>query len=200
MKKLFASAVVLVTVFVLSACSVPKQNSSARTNGLNCAFSAEMSVTIDKFSGEASVKRLGDSSWSVEFETPNTLSGVTLTFDAGNAEASYKGLSFSVPRSALPVKAMMLNLMDAVDSAAKLPELKGEDKDGMMLINGSLESGDYTITVDPEGRLAAFDMPNNQLSMKFRELTLISTSVYTDPSEEASTEEATEDNSTTDSE
>jgi len=135
-----------------------------------------MSITLDKFSGEAEVKRFGDGVWSAEFKSPNTLSGVTLSFEAGNAEASYKGLSFSVPRSALPVKAMMLNLMDAVDTAAKLTELKGEEKDGMLLISGSLEGGDYTVTVDENGQLAAFSMPNNQLSMTFREVTLISTS------------------------
>lgn len=176
MKKLFASAIIFVMVFVLSSCAVPAQNSSERTNGLNCAFTAEMSITLDKFSGEAEVKRFGDGVWSAEFKSPNTLSGVTLSFEAGNAEASYKGLSFSVPRSALPVKAMMLNLMDAVDTAAKLTELKGEEKEGMLLISGSLEGGDYTVTVDENGRLAAFSMPNNQLSMTFREVTLISTS------------------------
>ena len=176
MKKLFAFAIIFVMVFVLSSCAVPAQNSSERTNGLNCAFTAEMSITLDKFSGEAEVKRFGDGVWSAEFKSPNTLSGVTLSFEAGNAEASYKGLSFSVTRSALPVKAMMLNLMDAVDTAAKLTELKGEEKDGMLLISGSLEGGDYTVTVDENGRLAAFSMPNNQLSMTFREVTLISTS------------------------
>ena len=176
MKKLFASAIIFVMVFVLSSCAVPAQNSSERTNGLNCAFTAEMSINLDKFSGEAEVKRFGDGVWSAEFKSPNTLSGVTLSFEAGNAEASYKGLSFSVPRSALPVKAMMLNLMDAVDTAAKLTELKGEEKDGMLLISGSLEGGDYTVTVDENGQLAAFSMPNNQLSMTFREVTLISTS------------------------
>ena len=176
MKKLFASAIIFVMVFVLSSCAVPAQNSSERTNGLNCAFTAEMSITLYKFSGEAEVKRFGDGVWSAEFKSPNTLSGVTLSFEAGNAEASYKGLSFSVPRSALPVKAMMLNLMDAVDTAAKLTELKGEEKDGMLLISGSLEGGDYTVTVDENGQLAAFSMPNNQLSMTFREVTLISTS------------------------
>ena len=50
-----------------------------------------------------------------------------LEFSEGNVIASYKGLTFSVPQSAVPVKAMMLNLIMAVDDNAKLEELTFED-------------------------------------------------------------------------
>jgi hypothetical protein len=129
-----------------------------------------VSVTLDKLQAEGTLHRFGDAMWDIEFTAPNTLSGVKLSFSEGNTEASYKGLSFSVPQSALPVKAMMLNLIEAVDDNARLAELKGEEKDDTLEVSGKLEGGDYIITVDKDGRLLSFEMPNNKLKMLFAEL------------------------------
>ena len=75
-----------------------------------------------------------------------------------------------MPQSAIPVKAMMLNLMSAVDSNAAAEELSGNEKDGLLSISGSLDGGDYTLTVDGDGLLSGFEMPNNKLTMKFTEV------------------------------
>ena len=64
----------------------------------------------------------------------------------------------------------MLNLIMAVDDNAKLEELSGEDSDGMLKVSGSLDGGDYTLTVDKDGLLSGFDMPNNKLTMKFTDM------------------------------
>ena len=40
----------------------------------------------------------------------------------------------------------------------------------LLKISGSLDGGDYTLTVDKDGLLSGFDMPNNKLTMKFSEL------------------------------
>ena len=133
-------------------------------------FSAEVSITIDRLEAEGKLVRYGEGVWEIEFSEPNTLSGVKLEFSEGNVMASYKGLSFSVPQSAIPVKAMMLNLMSAVDSNAAAEELSGDEKDGLLSISGSLDGGDYTLTVDGDGLLSGFEMPNNKLTMKFTEV------------------------------
>lgn len=172
MKKLFSSVFVVFMVFVLTACAVPVKNAAERKNGLNCAFSANVSIELDKLNASGKIRRSGDGEWDIEFLSPDTLGGVVLAFSSGTVTASYKGLSFSVPRTALPVKAMMLNLIDAVDSSARMEHLSGEEKDGVLQLTGSLESGDYTLTVDSEGRLSAFEMPNNLLKMTFSELTV----------------------------
>ncbi|NLT08697.1 MAG: hypothetical protein GXY08_04260, partial [Ruminococcus sp.] len=112
----------------------------------------------------------------VEFSSPNSLSGIKLEFSEGNTKASYKGLSFSVPQSAVPVRAMILNLMKAVDENASAEELSGDEKDGLLVISGKLDGGSYTLTVDKEGRLSGFEMPNNDLKMSFTELKVISES------------------------
>lgn len=171
MKRLFAFVLTIVTAFCLTACSVPGKNETTLKNGLDQAFSAQANITLDRLDAQGTIKRFGDGLWEIEFDTPNTLSGIKLEFGEGNVDASYKGLSFSVPQSALPVKAMMLNLMEAVDTNARLDELKGEEKDGLLTVSGSLDGGDYTITVDKDGTLSCFEMPNNKLKIVFLELT-----------------------------
>lgn len=173
MKKLFSSVFILFT-FCLASCSAPMQSVQTRQNNLDSPFSSKIALTLDKLNAEGTIKRYGDSEWEVEFDSPNTLSGVNLAFSQGNVSASYKGLSFSVPKSALPVKAMLVNLIDAVDTNARSEELKGSDNEGMLEIQGNSDGGDYILTVDGNGNISSFDMPNNLLEISFKEVTAIS--------------------------
>ena len=170
MKRVFTFVVITALLFCMTACTMPKVSKSSRKNGLSAAFSASADITIDRLEAKGDIKRYGEGVWEIEFSEPNTLSGVKLEFSEGSVAASYKGLSFSVPQSALPVKAMMLNLMKAVDENAKLDELSGEEDKGILKISGSLDGGDYTMTVDENGVLCGFEMPNNKLVMKFADM------------------------------
>ena len=192
MKRLIAFVVTILTVLCITACSMPTKNKTSRKNGLNVAFQATVAIKLDRLEAEGTVKRFGDGMWEIEFSSPNTLSGVNLAFNGGNVVASYKGLSFSVPQSALPVKAMMLNLIKVVDTQARLDELNGVEKDGMLEISDKLDSGEYTLIVDKNGILVGFEMPNNKLTMTFTELSEIA--VAEQPSsQESSTEETSQD-------
>ncbi len=185
MKRLITFAAAIVMSLCTVSCSVPMKNDSVRRNGLSSGFTGDVSITIDKLQAEGIVQRSGEGDWNIEFSAPNTLSGVRLDFNEGNVSASYKGLTFSVPQSAVPVKSMMLNLIKAVDDNAAQTELKGEEKDDALRISGSLEGGDYTLSVDGEGNLSGFDMPNNKLIMKFSNITV--TSAAAQPSETCDT-------------
>lgn len=188
MKRLIASVFLIVMTVCLCACSVPGniQSTQKRPNELGSAFQSHISISLDRLNSEATIKRFGDGEWEVEFDSPNTLSGVMLTFSEGNVTASYKGLSFSVPKSALPVKAMLLNLIEAVDTSARLDELSGTENEGLLVMSGSLDGGEYTLSVDGDGHAAAFEMPNNLLKIVFTELTVME-SVTTPAPEETTT-------------
>ncbi len=170
MKRVFTFVLTFVTVLCMTSCAVPVGSKTSRKNGLSSPFSAAVSITLDRLEAEGSIKRFGEGVWEIEFSEPNTLSGVKLEFSEGNVIASYKGLTFSVPQSAVPVKAMMLNLMKAVDENAKTEELSGKEDGDMLKIEGTLDGGDYTLTVDKDGLLSGFDMPNNKLTMRFTEM------------------------------
>ncbi|MDE6779913.1 MAG: hypothetical protein K2J40_00430 [Ruminococcus sp.] len=174
MKRLISFAVMIITAVMFVACSSPIRSETSRKNGLNCAFESSVNITIDKLNAEGIMKRFGDGMWDVEFSSPNTLSGVKLVFDGGNVSASYKGLDFSVPQSALPVKAMMLNLIEAVDTNARLDELKGTENDNVLEVSGSLEGGDYIISVGKDGKIISFNMENNKLKIIFSDMKEIS--------------------------
>lgn len=173
MKRLIAFAVMILTAVSMAACSVSGKGDSDKPNGLSGSFQADMTVVLDELNAEGTIKRMGSGSWEAEFSSPNTLSGVKLTFNDGNVTASYKGLNFSVPQSALPVKAMLVNLISAVDDLAANEKLTGTEEDGMLKISGALEGGDYTLSVDESGNIASFSMPNNKLTMNFSSVTPI---------------------------
>lgn len=170
MKRLISFAVMVITAVMFFSCSSPMKNETSRKNGLDCSFQSSVNITIDKLNADGVMKRFGDGVWDVEFETPNTLSGVKLEFNGGNVTASYKGLNFSVPQSALPVKSMMLNLIEAVDTNARLEELKGNENGDILEVSGSLEGGDYIISVGKDGKMSSFEMENNKLKIVFTDM------------------------------
>lgn len=149
------------------ACSSPIKSETSRKNGLNCSFESSVNITIDNLDAEAVLKRFGEGLWDIEFSSPNTLSGVKLEFDSGNVSASYKGLDFSVPQSALPVKSLMLNLIEVIDSNARLEELKGTENDNILELNGSLDAGEYVLSVGKDGKPVSFEMENNNFKIIF---------------------------------
>lgn len=170
MKRLITFVTTIITAVCLGACSVTGKDKTSGPNGLDNRFQAAVNVVIDELDAEGTIKRFGDGAWEIEFNSPNTLSGVKLSFSEGNVTASYKGLNFSVPQSALPVKAMMLNLISVVDELAKEEELTGVDEDGMIQISGSLDGGDYMLTVDKNGNISSFEMPNSKLKITFTDI------------------------------
>lgn len=201
MKKLLASMLVCMIVFAVVSCSSPMKQTTKRQNNLNTQFSAVMNVSLDKLNADGTITRFSDGNWEAEFDSPNTLSGVKLSFEGNNVSASYKGLNFSVPRSAIPVKAMLTNLISAVDTAAREEELQGSESEGLLNITGSLDGGDYTLSVDSNGNIHTFEMPNNLLKIAFSDVNSVSapqgsqtteaaTDSVTDTAETASTAEA----------
>lgn len=179
MKRLLASVLASISIISAVSCSSPMKSESSRVNNLNSPFTAKMSVSLDKMNADGTITRNSDSSWVAEFDSPNTLSGVKLTFEENIVKASYKGLDFSVPKSALPVKAMLTNLIDAVDSLAAEEQLSGSESEGLLNISGSLEGGEYTLSVDKNGYIHTFEMPNNLLKISFSEVSASGTIVPT---------------------
>ena len=176
MKRLFTSVFLFGAILCLTSCSSPMGGSSVRENKLASAFTSPVTMSLDKLNAEGTVTCLGDGEWTAEFDSPNSLSGVKLTFSGGSVTADYKGLTFSVPKSALPVKSMLNNLIEAVDANARESELHGKENDGRFEISGTLDGGDYVLSVDKEGHLCGFSMPNNELTMTFTELTVTDSS------------------------
>lgn len=165
MKKIVVLLLSFIMMIGLCACGGSSNVKFEPT--LNKAFTVNAQIKYDNQEFQASIKRLGKANWDVEFSSPNTLAGVLLSYRDDNVEASYKGLSFSVPKSALPLKAIISSLIDVVDTTAELPEISGEEKDDQILVEGELEQGKYTLKMDKTGVLIGFSMSNLNLEIVF---------------------------------
>jgi len=186
MKRLITFAFAGLMLFSVTGCKSPSSESGTAENGLNTAFQTETEITLDQMKASGTICRFGEGMWEIEFDSPNTLSGVKIEFTDGTSTASYKGLSFSVPQSALPVKSMMSNLISVTDELARNEELSGEKENGEIKITGNIESGEYILTTDKEGRLKRFEMPNMKLVMEFGDISEIGSQ----PQEEETTEQS----------
>ncbi|MGN0620414.1 MAG: lipoprotein [Porcipelethomonas sp.] len=181
---LFLSAIMILT---LSACG-GKGKSVSFAPKTNSPFSMSAEIKNGDTQASAVITRYGADNWDAEFSAPNTLAGVLISYRDNNVEASYKGLSFSVPKSALPLKAMISNLIEAVDGMSNLTEISCEEDDGIMVYEGENEQGKYTMKFNNDGSLCGFDMPAFELEMIFTDF-----SENVSPSQnEGSTETATE--------
>ena len=166
MKKITISIIIsVVMMFSLCACG-GKGNTSCKPD-LNKSFCITAHMEYDGMTADAVIKRLGNANWDAEFSTPNTLAGVLLSFRDANVEASYKGLSFSVPKSALPLKSILSSFIEIIDNIAQQPEITGEEKENEIITEGETELGKYTLKFDKNGYPTGFEMPNLSLVITF---------------------------------
>jgi hypothetical protein len=137
-------------------------------------FTCTANITTEDLTAVGKLSRCGVESWEIEFSEPATLSGVMLTFDGVNSEASYKGLSFSIPKSAVPVNSMLLCLATAVDEISTSEEKDCTSSEGFFTFKGSTDCGDYVLNVKEDtGDIATFSMKNLGLNIVFSDVTTL---------------------------
>lgn len=166
MKKIIPVFMSFIMIVSMCACS-GSGKSVAFTHKLNEPFVAMAQIQYGDQEAEASFRRYGKANWDVEFSAPNTLAGVILSYRDNKVDASYKGLSFSVPKTALPVKSIISVFIEVADSIAETDEINAVEKDGVMEIEGEIQQGKYTLKLDKNGGLSEFSMPNLDLKITF---------------------------------
>ena len=133
------------------------------------AFTAE--AELEYGSGQTAsltVTRYDKAQWEAAFTAPPSLEGVVLEFDGNAVSASYKGLAFSVPRSALPAKNMLVLAADALDRAAETAPLTcTEQSDGTWSYAGESDAGSYTLTFSADGTPAVLEMTAQPFTIRF---------------------------------
>ena len=179
---------------LLCGCEAP-QSSADFVPQAACAYSVDASVEYG--SGQTAVLKLTRyeaARWEADFTEPDSLAGVVLQFDGSTVSASYKGLAFSVPKSALPAKNMLMLATEALDTAAETQDLhcKSQD-DGTYCWTGNSDAGSYTVTFAETGEPVAFEMPSQPCK-----ITLTNFTVLTDqPAETTALTTAAEPSETT---
>ena len=160
--------------FLLGGCSRP-QSAADFSPKLSGAYSVE--AEMEYGSGQSAVltvTRYDKGVWEAAFSEPESLAGVVLAFDGNAVSASYKGLAFSVPKSALPAKNMLVPVTDALDAAAVSPPLSyTQQEDGSFSCSVDTESGTCTLTFSETGEPAAAEIPSQPVTLRFSAYTLL---------------------------
>ena len=197
MKKIIPIFLSVFLIISMCACSSGGKNVKFSPK-LNEPFVVTAKIQYGDQESDASFRKYSKANWDIEFSSPNTLSGVILSYRDDKVDASYKGLSFSVPKTALPIKSIISTFIDVADSTADLPEIEATEKEGLMIIEGETQQGKYTLKLDNSGGLSEFSMPNLELKIVFTDFHVDSSDVP--ESTQAETAETTQSNLETQSE
>ena len=197
MKKIFPIFLSVFLIISMCACSSGGKNVKFSPK-LNEPFVVTAKIQYGDQESDASFRKYSKANWDIEFSSPNTLSGVILSYRDDKVDASYKGLSFSVPKTALPIKSIISTFIDVADSTADLPEIEATEKEGLMIIEGETQQGKYTLKLDNSGGLSEFSMPKLELKIVFTDFHVDSSDIP--ESTQAETAETTQSNLETQSE
>lgn len=167
MKRMFAVACMCA---LLTGCTVQSLPGKTENHMAGC-FTADVTMTNAESETKATLTRYGTDAWCVVFNDPAALSGVQLDFLDDEVTASYKGLAFSVPQSAQALKTELSELMEVVDSMAINTELDGTSEEGMLVCEGELEVGSYSLCFTEEGLPVTFSLPAYGLVITFDSFT-----------------------------
>ena len=197
MKKIIPIFLSVFLIISMCACSSGGKNVKFSPK-LNEPFVVTAKIQYGDQESDASFRKYSKANWDIEFSSPNTISGVILSYRDDKVDASYKGLSFSVPKTALPIKSIISTFIDVADSTADLPEIEATEKEGLMIIEGETQQGKYTLKLDNSGGLSEFSMPNLELKIVFTDFHVDSSDIP--ESTQAETAETTQSNLETQSE
>lgn len=168
--------ILLLTSFMifLTSCGTVGGEKTSTKEVLTEPFSCTANIITPDIEATGILSHESLGKWNIEFSEPSTLSGVSLIFDGVNSEASYKGLSFSMPKDAVPINSMLLCLANAIDEISTSKEKNATSKDDILTFKGSTDCGDYILTVDEKtGDLTSFQMNNLSLVITFSDYTVL---------------------------
>lgn len=148
-------------------CARPGGKEASASQKLGGSFTAEMIMEMEDLTASGTISRIGEGQWSVAFAEPASLAGVVLDFSGDTVSASYQGLGFSVPQSAMPAKSVLVSLIQAVDTLAKEEKITGTEKEGEIYITEELDGSPYTLSLTKSGDLAGFSVENMDASLTF---------------------------------
>lgn len=170
------------TALLLSCgCSSVPSLPGKTANRMAGSFTAEVTITTAESETTAVLTRYGTDAWCVVFTDPPALDGVQLDYLDDEVTASYKGLEFSVPQSAQALKTELSELMEVVDGFAPETELETHAKDDLLVCEGELEVGGYTLALAEDGAPVSFSLPAYGLCITFTSFSDESGAAATEP-------------------
>lgn len=183
MKRYFTGfAFAMTACLLITGCSVSGGSTTAK-NQLNTSFTTGVTMELEEMTAEGTMQRVGEGEWNVSFSEPAQLAGVRLDFLDGEVTASYKGLAFSVPQTALPAKSILYQFILAADQLAEESALQGISGEDGVTLKGKLEAGNYELVLLADGSPSVFQMENQNATILFHDFVSNGTPAETEASQ-----------------
>ena len=164
-----ALGLILAGCLAASGCAKPGGGKADAAQKLGGSFTTEMTMTADDLTAVGTLSRMGEGAWRAAFTEPSSLAGVVLDFSEGDVTASYKGLAFSVPQTAMPAKSVLNQFIAVIDTLAQQEEITGEGEDNLVVTEGELEGCPYTLKLTESGELVSFEMDSFDAVLTFEQ-------------------------------
>lgn len=167
MKRIFIALISMTSFIFCTACQGSGSTSVKPKQMLGDSFSSDFVLEMDDFTAEGIISKYDSGIWSVYFEMPSEVAGVQLDFNGDKTEASYKGLSFSVPQAALPSKAVIAEFIKAADEISGSEDITGSKKDDLIELDGDIEGEKYVLYLNGDGSPCEFRLDNMGSTLSF---------------------------------
>lgn len=165
------AALLVAVMLILTACS-PK--GKVNPPDLKRSFLCTAEMDYDGMTIKAQFDRTAVGVWSAEVLEPERLKGMRLEMKDGEVKLNFLGLSFAVPKKALPVKAAAEQIFDVLDNAADSVGTEFSKKGNTIEAAGEADGNPYTFSLDANtGALLSFAMPNVSLKADFTDFQFV---------------------------
>lgn len=189
--KRFIIAFITLMMITMVSCGQKKTVDSSGS-GLGSTFTCDMILLYEDSEYCGKINRTDTRSWEIEFSSPETLAGVKLSFVNDDVTASYKGLDFTVPKKALPVKSVLSNFITVVDEISSQEKMQCVEKDGELVVEGQIDQGEYELVINKKnGTISSFEMKNTNVVIEFENVITGSSNVSVSQTSQTTLAEST---------
>lgn len=170
----------VIMLLICTACSKNGGGILAKSPELNMPFESEMKIQAGELELTGNVKRYGTGLWEMNVTSPETLAGLSLSYNDDGVKANLGGLALDVPMEDINNGAVFSLIFKAIDNAAAAGALSCSETEDGMVYSGEFPLGAYSITFDPETLAPVkMEIPSAQLFGEFENFVTINAETET---------------------
>ena len=159
----------------LAFCSCGPSGKSAQPP-VTTDFECDVQLTYRDMEVSGHLSRYSAGTLSMDFTLPDTLNGMTMTWDGETISVKMHGLTFGVDPSTVPESALGRGILDVLDNALRLGG-NGQVSAGQLKTTGESVNGEFELISDPEtGNLLSMTVPSLGITATFSNFTVNSVS------------------------
>ena len=177
----FFILLVIITL-VCTACNKNGGGILIKTPNMNVPFESDVNIQAGELEFSGHVKRYGTGMWEMTVDSPETLAGLSLSYNDEGVKAALDDLQLDIPMEDINDKAVFALFFKAIDNAAAADKLVCTETEEGKVFTGEFSFGSYSITFEPESAVPVkIAIPEAELSGEFENFRIL-----TDKAEESS--------------